>query len=470
MSPNASERAASLQTVKEYQSAVAELREGPEPRSARLTIHTLAAMVIALLLVLTLGRTDRIVSSEHGGQLVTAEPETVVQPLDSSIIKTIDVREGDRVAKGQLLATLDPTIAAASVDQLRSQVNQYTAQIARDQAEITGAPLVFPARDDPDFAKYSKIQKDLYDQQVAQYKSQLESFDQKVEVTKATIAKFEADLGRYAERQDIAQQVEDMRSTLEQHGTGSLLNRLVASDSRIEASRIADFDRNSLVENRHALASAQADRRAAMQQYLATASQELATAQTSLAGAQAQLDAATLHKSLVRIVADEDSTVLSIAKLSVGSVLQPGEPLMTLSPTRVPIVAEVGIGPRDIGFIRKGDVATLKIDAFNVAEYGFVEGKVDWISDDAFSAPAAVGAALTNSASPTSLAPSQGATPAYYKVRIVIDKIKLINVPQNVRLMPGMTLQADIKVGQRSLGWYLLGSLMRSGGEAMREP
>lgn len=465
MSLNPAEREASLRTVRQYQSAVAELREEPEPRAARYTIHVLAVMAILLVLVLTFGRTDRIVLSK--GKLVTVQTESVVQSLDPAIIKTIDVREGDHVAKGQLLATLDPTFAAAAVDQLRSQVDQYTAQIARDRAEIDGAPFVAPAGDDPELDRFVRGQRDLYDQQLAQYRAQINSFDQKIELAKATIAKNQDDLQRLKQRQDIAQQIEAMRSTLEQHGTGSLLNRLLASDTFVEAQRQTDLDQNSIVESQHNLASLQADRDAAKQQFLATASQELAQAQGNLATARAQLDAAIRHKELVRIVAAEDSYVLSLAKVSVGSVLQPSETLMRLMPASASVVAEIAIASRDVAFLRIGDPVTIKIDAFNVSEHGFVDGKVLWISDDIFTADAAAGATTTGS---TSQAPESKSDDAYYKARVSIDEIKLINVPANVRLIPGMSLEADVKVGRRSLGAYIFGTLLHGVGSAMREP
>ena len=128
-----------------------------------------------------------------------------------------------------------------------------------------------------------------------------------------------------------------------------------SSDTRIETARDMEFDQNSVAENEHGLASLQADREAAVQLFLTTASQDLATAQTNLGQAQAQLDAATRHKDLVRITADHDCYVLSVAKLTVGSVLKEGDTLMTLTPVNAPMVAEVKISPRDVGFVRKGD-------------------------------------------------------------------------------------------------------------------
>ncbi len=69
-----------------------------------------------------------------------------------------------------------------------------------------------------------------------------------------------------------------MRSTLEQHGTGSLLNRLMSTDSRLEAARTMEMDHNSVIENEHSLASLKADREAFMQQFHSSAAQDLATA------------------------------------------------------------------------------------------------------------------------------------------------------------------------------------------------
>ena len=244
-----------------------------------------------------------------------------------------------------------------------------------------------------------------------------------------------------------------------------------SSDSRIDTARNMEFDQNSVAENEHALASLQADREAAVQLFLTTASQDLATAQTNLGQAQAQLDGATRHRDLVRITADQDFFVLSVAKLSVGSVLKSGDTLMTLTPVSVPIVAEVKLSPRDVGFVRKGDVVTIKIDAFNFQEYGTAEGRVLWISENGFSAEQTAGALPTaGQVSPGESAIQAAVSQTYYKARISIDNLKFINVPSSVGLTPGMTLTADIKVGRHSLARYILGGILRSASDAMREP
>ena len=82
-------------------------------------------------------RIDRNVTST-AGKVLSAQPPTVIQPLDQSVIRSLDVREGDRVEKGQVLATLDATFADADVGQLVQQIASLDAQIARDEAEQDG--------------------------------------------------------------------------------------------------------------------------------------------------------------------------------------------------------------------------------------------------------------------------------------------------------------------------------------------
>ena len=179
--------------------------------------------------------------------------------------------------------------------------------------------------------------------------------------------------------------------------------------------------RNSLNESTAQLAALRANRDAFMQQWRATISQDLVTSQNTRDTARAQLEKAQKHQDLVKIVALDDSIILSIAKLSVGSVLQPGDRLITAMPINQPIVAEVKVSTRDIGFVRVGDPAVIKVDAFSYVEHGTAAGKVQWISENAF---------WVNDQT------NQAQDP-YYKVGVSIDAMNFINVPENFRLVPG---------------------------------
>jgi HlyD family secretion protein len=438
--------------VRQFQSEIDGIRHADEPLSVRAAVFVLGGALLACAVILAVARVDRVISST-GGKIISVETPLVFQALDPSIVKSIDVREGEIVEKGRQLATLDPTFAAADVNQLQQQIDSLNAQIARDEAELAGAEFNPPRSRDPEVLKYESLQKTLFDQRAAQYAAQLESSDQKIAQARATIDKYQGDEGRYKERVQIASQVEGMRSTLLQHGNESLLNMLGSKDAKVEALRTMEFDHNSLVEAQHQLASLEADRKAFIEQWFSQTSQDLITARNSRDGARAQLEKAAKHQDLVRLTAPEHAMVLTLAKLSVGSVLKEGDTLLTLAPMSAPLEAEAQVLSRDVGFVRPGDPVTMKIDAFNFAEHGTVEGKVKWISEDAFTTD-----------------DNGAATSAFYRVRVSVTAIKLIDVPPTFRLIPGMTLRADVKVGTRALGAYLLGGIVRGIGQAMREP
>jgi len=443
---------ASLTTVRQFQSETDAIREAAEPLVARATLIVLSAFVVAILAIMCLTRIDRVVSSV-GGKIVPVDQITVLQALDPSIIKTIDVREGDQVKTGQLVATLDSTFTAADLHQFKLQVASLETQMIRDQAELDGTVPVFPDRQDEAFKNYADLQNALYGQRNAQYQAQLSSFNSKIEQTKATIQKLQKDDERFGQREEIAKKVEDMRTSLAESGSGSKLNLYVSQDQRLELLRQMDSTHNSLLESKHTLESLIADRNAFIQQWRAQLSQDLVQTRNNLDTARASYEKANKHQDLVRLTATEPSVVLTMAKLSIGSVLKPGDPFITLMPIDTRLEAEIKIASRDIGFIRPGDRCTIKVDAFNATEHGTAEGKVRWISEGAFTVD-----------------DDGRAVDAYYKARCSVEHANFIDVPKNFRLIPGMTLTGDVNVGTRSVAMYLLGGMLRGVKEAMREP
>jgi hemolysin D len=437
--------------IRIFQSETGEIREDPKPAQLRLTLHSLVGLFVCLLAVSVFMRMDRVITST-AGQIVTVEPTIVLQALDPSIIKTLDVQAGERVKGGQLLATLDPTLTTADVTAAKLQIGSLDAQIARAEAELAHRDFDPPAVTTPE-AAYMALQKSYFLQRKEQYDAQVHAYDEQIAQNQATIRKLKDDVAHYDDRVKISQEIESMRATLAASQFGSRLNLLTATDQRMEMLRNLDFDRNGMVETEHQLAAAVANRDAFIEQWLGQASQELVTAKNTLDATREQLVKATKHQDLVRLEAPEDAVVLTLAKLSVGSVLKEGDPVMTLAPLRSPVEAEAHIAARDVGFVRPGDPATLKLDPFHFIEHGTAAGKVSWISEGAF----------TQDDNGTAVDP-------YYKARIAITEAKLQDVPDSFRLVPGMTLTADIRVGTRSVFMYILRGLVRDVDEAMREP
>jgi hemolysin D len=440
--------------VRLFQSETAEIIEAPEPAGIRGTTYIAAALLVALVLLAAMTRLDRVIEST-GGEIVSTQPTEVLQSLDPALIKTIHARVGDRVKAGDVLATLDPTFASADVDALPLQLANYDTQISRAEAELAGRTYTAPPAADAAAARYGELQNALFRQRKSQYDEQMRGYNSQIAQYKATLAKLKNNASRYTDRMALAKEVEQMRATLAAAQVGSRLNLLAATDQKTELLRNLEFNDNSLIETEHQLQATIATRDAFAQKWLVDTSQELVTARNQRDTARQQLEKALRKKDLVRLVASENAVVLRMAKLSVGSVLKDAEPLMHLAPLDSPVEAEIRIAPRDIGFIRPGDPVKVKLDAFDFVEHGMVEGTLSWISEGAFMIDERTG---------------QPTSEPYYKARIALTDTNLRNVPNGFRLIPGMTLIADVHIGTRSILTYLVSGAVRHLSEAMREP
>jgi hemolysin D len=432
-----------------FQSEADAMAYEKEPVMARLTLYIILGAFILAAAIASQVRIDRIVVGS--GQLATTQPTVVVQSLNRAIIKSIHVREGDRVRAGDVLATLDPTFTAADVAQVEVQLESLDAEIERLEAERADRPLNVQSLS----PKYAQMQMNLMNQRRAQKTEQLRSLDSKIVQLQASVVKHETDHKRFAERARILRDVENMRDTLYQKELGSRLNLLQARDQRLEMSRNADLEANALIEVKAGLETARAERESFVEQWMTQINTDLVQKRTARDSAAEQMQKASKNHELVNLKAPTDAIVQRTAKLSVGSVLLEASPMFTLVPIDAPIEAEVSIEARDIGFIRVGDPVAVKLESFNYLEHGYAEGTVRTISEDAFT---------------TSGDDSKTPVRPYYKALVVVDKSAMQNVPDGFRLMPGMPLTADIKVGTRTLLSYVSHGITRSLREGMREP
>lgn len=177
---------------------------------------------------------------------------------------------------------------------------------------------------------------------------------------------------------------------------------------------------------------------------------------------QEEISKAERMHELVSLKAPEKAIVLKMAERSVGSIIQQAEPFITLVPFHSVIEAEVDVESKDIGRIRAGDAVRIKLDAFPFQRHDTLPGKVRVISEDAYQ----------RNAPESMLAPAPDRQPgeAFYRTRINLLSTTLRNVPEGFRLMPGMKVRAEIKVGQRSVISYFLYPVVRALDESLREP
>ena len=446
-----------LPVILEFQMPSTTITTAPVPRSARGIVWIIASMFAAILLAMGLIQVDRVVTAQ--GRVVSRSPTMVLQPLEASIVRSIEVHEGQAVQAGQVLAQLDPTFAAADVGALAAQVSTLQAQVSRLQAEADGQPFTYTGLD-PNLA----LQAAIFGQRQAEYTFKLENYTQKINGLVSAIAKANSDATGYRSRLEVATNVEKMRRDLERMQVGSKLNTLAAMDNRAEMERNLRAAIETAASAQRDLAALAAERDGYVQSWHADISEKLADATGKLSDARESLNKAQLRKQLVELRADRDSTVLTVAKVSVGSVLQSGQQFITLVPADAPLEVEANISGRDDGFINVGDPVSVKFDTFPFIQYGLAYGTVRTISADSFTAQ-------DEQRNPTGTVPvSANSSEPYYRARIAIDRVELHGTPPDFHLMPGMPVTADIKVGKRTVMQYLLGRALPIASEGMREP
>jgi HlyD family type I secretion membrane fusion protein len=387
------------------------------------------------------------------GRVVAMQPTVVVQPLETAIVRSIEVREGQRVEAGQVLARLDPTFSAADVGALEAQVKSFQAEVDRLGAEAADAAYRPSTADSA-----AAVQAAMYGQRQAQYRAQLESYTQRISSLQAQLTRSEGDVKAFTERLEIAAEIEAKRRELERMAVGSLMDRLRSQDQRIEIQRNLTDATGAAERAGRELKQVMAERDGFEQQWKVQVSQELHERSRSLATAQESLRKAVLRRELVELRAEQDAIVLSVAKVSVGSVMQSGDQFITLVPLASSLEVEARIAGVDAGHVQEGQTVTVKFDTFPYVQYGTAHGTVRTLSADSF-----VGREETQRAAGLEQAP------AYYKTRIAIREIDM-HVPGGFQLKPGMPVTADIRVGERNILAYLFARVLPIGLEGMREP
>jgi len=440
--------------VLEFQSPTAAMLATPVPLFARHSNFIITVMVLISLLLSGVMKVDKIISAQ--GKLISSAPTVVVQPFVTSIVQSINVSEGQIVKKGDVLATLNPTYAAADLTALTAQQQAYAAQVARLQAQENGRPY------DPDPANpASALQMETYNQQQAQFNFTMDEYAQKISALETNIAGYEDQAKYYQQRLGIAANVEDMRSQLQQLQVGSKLDTLAATDDRVNIQANLASALSSAASSQRDLASQKAERDAYAQQTKATISQQLSDAINNLTQAEQSLAKDQLNNQLVQLVAPRDAIVLSVAKVSAGSVMQSGELLMQLVPIDAPFMVQADIQGTDSGYVHPGDKVNVKFDTLPFLQYGQAEGIVQTISPDSFNPQdSATGAPDVPGATQT----------LYYRATISLEELNLHNTPAGFRLVPGMPLEADVRVGTRTILGYFTRRILPVAYQSLHEP
>ena len=456
-------QSAQMPALLEFYSPSAALLETRPQVAARGVIWTVCSMFVACAVAAALVPIDKVVTTT--AKLVATQDTIVVQPFETSIVREIDVQEGQVVHKGQLLARLDPTIPSSDKTAQALSVASLSAEVERRQAEAAGVDYRPTTHDTA-----SQVQEAIFAQRKAEHTFKLEGYRQQIDSLKSTLAKAAGDIQLYSDRLKVASTVEGKRQELAKLGWGSQLNVLSAQDARL------DLQRN-LLEAENTAKSAANDLQAKIaeaagddQNWKSQNATDLTSAQRLLDQAKGDFAKANMRSGLVDLRADQDSTVLYRAPVSVGSVLQSGDQLLKLVPLDAPLEVDANVLGSEAGYVHPGDKVTIKFDTLPFVHYGSAYGTVRTVSPDSFTPTSTASDQVVHGSddNSTAIAPNPGQ--AYYKAKISIDKVDLHDTPTGFHLVPGMPITADIMVGKRTVLTYIFSRALPVAMDGMREP
>jgi HlyD family secretion protein/adhesin transport system membrane fusion protein len=379
----------------------------------------------------------------------TAIAAAPVQHLEGGIVEMVLVREGEAVVEGQPLLQMHDAAARAELGQMTVRRAALQLQAERLAALLAGgalpdggpdgggqtARLLGPQR--AALAARIAVQADrraMLEEAAAQRRSEIATLAGQAAATERQVALFTEEL---ATRQSLAR--DGLTTRIAVLEANRLLLGAIAEGERI-AGQTATAER--------ALAEAMARLAELRSAGIDEAQQEAARIAQDLAETEAAIGRLTDRAARTVLRAPSAGVIRGLQVTRPGAVVQPGAVLAEILPDGAPLVVEVRITPRDIGFIELGQPVTVKVQAFDFSRFGTVEGTVERISAGSF---------LDEQRQP------------HWRARIALARQHVGHRADLARLAPGMTVTAEVTTGQKTVLQYLLKPLYASTTTAFRE-
>jgi len=345
------------------------------------------------------------------GEIISSSRVQIIQAVDGGVISELNVKEGDLVKAGDILARLDTARIQASVSEVEAKLFAVKARAIRLRAEVIGADdIYFPTEFDEQFKETAVVEKALFKQRQKGFLAGASTLNNAV---------------------DLAKEELEILNKLFEKGDVSALERLHAKRSLNEAEAKLINYKNDFLED---------------------ARIDLAKAEDDIAQNQQIFNRRDQEKQDSIFVALVPGVVKNVRVTTVGGVLSAGEEIMQIVPLDDELIVETKVLPADIAQVHKEQSATIRFDAYDYTIYGVVKGKVIYVSADTLKEETGNG------------------TEIYYRVHVSPDSFPVVtSAGHSLSVLPGMTAQVDIRSGDRTLMDYLLKPLRKTLFESFNE-
>ncbi len=422
-----------------------QLEESDAPGVVSIVIMTIAFLCVAMVVWAYVTPVNEVAVTQ--GEVVPTGHNHVVQHLEGGIIKDIFVSDGEIVNEGDVLIRIAPASTESDLKQIQARHTVLDLQLIRLHAILKEG--------EPNFDKYKDEYADLVESEVNIYKAQLKSYISQVDLAQTKIKQREEELTRektkanYLKREtSVLRQQANMRKELVEQG---LVSRAEYLDRKVNLAETETQYQQTLSN----ILVANEAKEEAYQSFVEVENKFYESIKKDIGKVMGEL--AELDKNIVKlqdrvsrldITAPVSGIVSGLAVNSIQSVIKPGQIIMEIVPGDDVLVVESKVTTSDIGHISLGQKAEVKINSYDPHRFGTIMGKVQKISASTF---------LDEQQSP------------YFQATITLDKSYIGTETNKYRIIPGMTVQADIKTGEKSVLDYLLKPIYRGFQNAFQE-
>ena len=449
--------------------AALEIVETPPSPTGRLIAATIMLMFCAALAWAAWAKIDIVASAT--GRVVASGRSKVVQPFETGVVRAIRVQDGQTVQAGDVLIELDPTVNAAERDRLRADLMFEQVNIARLNAALLASdnPVAdFRPPADADAALVA-TQRQLLLDQVAEHRAKVAALARQAAQKEAELATTLAGIHKLETLIPVIEPRVDIRKTLMERELGSKLAYYETLQLLVEQREDLSVQKSRRVEAEAAVGAIREARAQAVAEYRRGLSDELAKAEQRRNGVAQDLVKAEQKTRLQELRAPVAGVVQQLAVHTVGGVVTPAQQLMVVVPSDSRLEIEAMVSNRDIGFVRAGQEAEIKVDTFNFTRYGLLTGRVLGVSRDAIvrdKPQDRAGEREAGAANETSEPKGQDLS---FSARISLDQSAMAIDTEIIDLTPGMAVTVEIKTGSRRILDYLLSPLMRYRQDVLHE-
>jgi hemolysin D len=433
----------------EFLPAHLELTDTPVSPASRWIMRAIMALFCVALLWACLGQLDIVAVAT--GKTVSSGRTKVVQPLEPGVVRRILVRDGQQVKQGDLLIELDST--ASGADFARAGEALQAAKLAELRFRALHAAI--DSGTDPVLPELTGIEPARLSAERQLALSQHASFRARRQTLDAIVAQREAELATTTElvtrleesAQIVIARAADFRDLVEKKYVARH-EYLALEQERIAAERDLATQRNRLVEIRSALAGAREERRSMIADTRQQLLDGLRQAEDQVRQLTPEVAKTGRRDNLMQLTAPVDGVVQQLAVHTVGGVVTEAQPLLAVVPEDETLEVEALVLNKDIGFVRAGQTATVKVESFPYTRYGYLTGTVENVSLDAM---------------------QHEELGLVFQARVKLDRAHLDIDGVRVKLTPGMGLSVEVKTGKRTVIDYLLSPLKVHISESVRE-